>query len=81
LKEVLTRWEALPTDDFTPETLQEVVWDYASEVGRGSVLWPTRFALSGRQQSPGPFAIAAAVGREETLSRLEMAVKKLSNEN
>ncbi|MEX2369271.1 MAG: glutamate--tRNA ligase [Candidatus Paceibacterota bacterium] len=80
LREVLTHWEALLADDFTPKTLRDAVWDYASEVGRGSVLWPTRFAISGLKQSPGPFEIAAAVGKEEALSRLKVAVEKLSNE-
>lgn len=55
------------------ERLKGAVWDYASAEGRGKVLWPMRFALSGRAKSPDPFTIAAALGKEETLARLKAA--------
>ncbi len=42
--------------------------------GRGAVLWPLRYALSGRERSPDPFTLIAILGKEETLSRLEKAV-------
>ena len=42
----------------------------------GSVLWPLRVALSGQENSPGPFEIAEALGKEESLRRLGEALNK-----
>ena len=47
---------------------------YEDENGGGEVLWPFRAALSGRRASPGPFEIAAVIGRKETVKRLEKAI-------
>jgi glutamyl-tRNA synthetase len=60
-----------------PERLKSVVWDYATEKGRGLVLWPLRYALSGREKSPDPFLIASILGKERTLERISEAQKKL----
>lgn len=59
---------------FTPETIKNALWEYATEVGRGSVLWPMRYSLSGRDKSPDPFALASIVGKEGTLRRMALAV-------
>lgn len=64
--------------DFTAEKIKVLVWDYATEVGRGNVLWPTRYALSGRDKSPDPFVLSEILGKETTLRRLETARKILS---
>jgi glutamyl-tRNA synthetase len=45
--------------------------------GNGEVLWPLRVSLSGLQQSPGPFELLYALGRERSLARLERAIAKL----
>jgi glutamyl-tRNA synthetase len=79
LKEVISKWSEIDKEEFTEDAVKSAVWDYSSEVGRGSVLWPTRFALSGQEQSPGPFVIAEIVGKEEAITRLEQAVEKLAN--
>jgi glutamyl/glutaminyl-tRNA synthetase len=71
----------IPDTEFTVTSVKDAVWDYASKIGRGNVLWPTRFALSGQKQSPGPFMIAAAIGKKETTERLNTAVSKLKNDN
>lgn len=63
---------------FTKQGVKEAVWSYADEEGRGNVLWPTRYALSGKKQSADPFEIAAVLGKKETLARLDAAIKKLS---
>lgn len=81
LREAITLLEDVPEEIFTADAVKEAVWDYSGDVGRGSVLWPMRFALSGQEQSPGPFMISAAVGKRETLSRLRVAVSKLTDEN
>jgi glutamyl/glutaminyl-tRNA synthetase len=54
-----------------------MLWGYAESVGRGSVLWPMRFALSGREKSPDPFTLAEIFGKTETLKRIDNVIKKL----
>lgn len=80
LATVASKLEELEGDDFTHDTVKDAVWDYASEIGRGNVLWPMRFALSGQEESPGPFMIASVVGKDETLARLRVATEKLGEE-
>ncbi len=60
------------------ENVKSAVWAYAEEKGRGDVLWPIRFALSGLQKSPDPFTLAYILGKTETLERLKVAYKKVS---
>ncbi|MEY2640993.1 MAG: hypothetical protein RL150_386 [Candidatus Parcubacteria bacterium] len=67
-----------PLETWTLEQIKAVVWDYAGEHGRGNVLWPFRFALSGREQSPDPFEIAEILGKEETLARIDTAVARIN---
>lgn len=62
----------------SPEAVKEALWDYASEVGRGDVLWPLRMALSGKDRSPDPFTLATVFGKEETQKRITFALEKLS---
>lgn len=65
--------ESLPDESFTLEGVKEAIFPYATEQGRGAVLWPLRVALSGREKSPDPFTIAALLGKEKTLSRIAEA--------
>lgn len=64
-------------EDFTALRTKELLMPYADKEGRGSVLWPLRIALSGKEKSPDPFTIAALVGRQEALSRIARALEKL----
>ena len=66
--------ELLPTEAFTPESVKEALFPYATEVGRASVLWPLRVALSGKEKSPDPFTLAGLLGKETTISRIEKAL-------
>jgi glutamyl-tRNA synthetase len=67
-------------DFATPDTVKDAVWAYAEENGRGAVLWPFRFALSGRDKSADPFTIAHIIGRDETLARLHIAHDMLASQ-
>lgn len=68
----------LSEGEFTKEAIKTTIWEYASDAGRGMVLWPMRTALSGMRASPDPFLIAEAIGKQETLARLERAAQILS---
>lgn len=47
---------------------------YAEKEGRGEVLWPVRYALTGLEKSPDPFTIMEILGKEKSLTRLEKAI-------
>ena len=69
--------EAIP--EWTAEGIKTALWDYATEKGRGEVLWPMRVALSGLEKSPDPFSIAAIIGQQETIKRITHALSLLEN--
>ncbi len=69
--------EAFAGATFDPESLKSALWGYAEEQGRGSVLWPVRFALTGMERSPDPFTVAAILGKDRTLARLDAAIQAL----
>jgi glutamyl-tRNA synthetase len=62
-------------DDFTKESIKTILWPFAEEKGKGNVLWPMRYALSGKDKSPDPFIISEILGKEETLKRLNYAYR------
>lgn len=65
-------------DNFiNPEAVKSLVFDYATQEGRGNVLWPLRVALSGKEKSPDPFTLAYVLGKEETVGRINDAVEKI----
>ncbi len=43
----------------------------------GELLWPLRVALTGLPFSPGAYEIANILGKEETIKRIEIGLKKL----
>ena len=49
----------------------------AESMQNGAILWPLRVALSGLQASPGPFEIAAIIGKDKTLQRVTDAFKSV----
>ncbi len=68
----------LSEDSFNRDTVKNAVWAYAEEVGRGQLLWPIRYSLSGREKSPDPFILSELLGKKETLKRLTYARDLLS---
>lgn len=64
--------------DFTEKKLSEVLlaWIDEHKLGRGDTLWPLRIALTGREHSPGPFEIAALLGKDATVERIQFALQK-----
>ena len=72
LPKVVELLEKIDDKDWTAENIKGAIWDFATEVGRGDVLWPLRVSLSGREKSPDPFTLAAILGKEETIKRLKL---------
>lgn len=42
--------------------------------GRGAVLWPLRYALSGQERSPDPFTLVSILGVDEAAARIQKAI-------
>lgn len=73
LQEVSTRIQAL-REDVGKEAVQDALMPYADEQGRGAVLWPLRYALSGQERSPDPFTLVHILGTHESLKRIHAAL-------
>ena len=63
-------------EDWTQDSLEELVKSYAAEINEklGKIAQPLRAALTGTNVSPSIFEIAAVLGKEETLGRIEDAI-------
>lgn len=74
-REKIAGWEG----EFSAERLQSAIlaWIDKEQLGRGETLWPLRVALTGQQHSPGPFEVAAVLGMEESIRRIDAALVKL----
>lgn len=77
LSAVLELFKTVPAESFTKENIKNAVWPFAEKEGRGEVLWPARVALSGKEKSPDPFTLASMLGQEESIKRIETAIKLL----
>lgn len=71
--------EKVPAENFTRGALEQFIKGLieAEKLDTGAVLWPMRVALSGRQNSPGPFELAEVLGKEKSLERIKFAIAKL----
>jgi len=59
------------------DNVKSLIWPYAEEQGKGDVLWPLRYALSGQDRSPDPFTVAVLIGKTKTKERIMHAIKLL----
>lgn len=66
-------------DFSTPASLKETIMPYAESNGKGNVLWPLRMSLSGQEKSVDPFTICYVLGKEESIARIEEAIKALDS--
>jgi len=75
---VIPLLESLP--DWQEATVHDALMGLAAEKGlkNGTLLWPVRIALAGKQVTPGgAIEIALLLGREESLKRLRAGREKL----
>lgn len=79
-RHLLKTQELLSTlSNFSEVHIKNALWEYASLEGRGAVLWPFRYSLTGHSKSPDPFFVGATVGKETTLRRVARAIALLMN--
>jgi nondiscriminating glutamyl-tRNA synthetase len=79
LKKLEKLLKDIKEEQFTEEKLESSIKQLMEQnsIDTGSLLWPMRFALSGRDKSPGPFEIATALGKEKTVQRIGHAIAKM----
>jgi len=53
------------------DEVKVILWEYASTEGKGSVLWPLRYALTAQDKSPDPFTVIALLGIQESSERIQ----------
>ncbi len=68
--------DKVPAEDFNKDTLAALLPTMVGDKSRGIVLWPLRVALSGQATSPDPLEIMAVIGKDESLRRIDTAIKK-----
>ena len=60
--------------------LEAAIKEYIGTNGlqNGNVLWPLRVALSGAEKSASPYELLWALGKEESVARIDAAITKLA---
>lgn len=79
LEEVLSRLEKVSPSEFNREGVKAAIWDFAEEKGKGNILWPLRFLLTGKEKSPDPFQVSEILGKEEVTTRIKNTIEKIEN--
>lgn len=76
LSRLVEQLEKTAGEDYTEEELDKniITWIDDNGWGKGDVLWPLRVALTGRENSPGPFEVASVLGKKESLRRIGLAL-------
>lgn len=57
--------------------IREAINPLLDTIGKGPVLWPLRYGLTGQKSSPDPFTCANLLGRDETIARIEQTIAVL----
>jgi len=68
-------------DDFIKDNLEVALNEVAEklELKRGKLIHPIRLAVSGISEGPGLFDILETIGKDQTISRLDRAIKHIEN--
>ncbi len=68
------------TEDFTHEGLEAALRALGEkmELGFGKIAQPIRLAVTGRMASPGLFDVLMALGRDECVTRIELAAQRVA---
>jgi glutamyl-tRNA synthetase len=80
--EIMRKWKEilLNIEDFNPQTIEAKFKDFLTshELGFGAVLLPFRILVTGVGAGPGMFDIAAFLGKQEVLSRMESGLNHIT---
>ncbi|MDI9309193.1 MAG: glutamate--tRNA ligase [Limnohabitans sp.] len=77
MKQLVTVLETIT--DFTSANIETIVkeWLTTNEIGMGKVMQPFRLSLVGKMMGPHLFDIVEILGKDETIKRIEDAVKSI----
>jgi len=77
LGEMKQELEKISAQSWDKETLEKTIFQWLKNNNRknGDYLWPLRVALTGLQNSPSPFEVAWALGRDESLRRINLILQ------
>ena len=61
------------------ENIKQQFIGFINKLGlkNGQILWPIRYALSGKEKSVGVFELIWAIGKDDAVSRVEKAIEKI----
>jgi glutamyl/glutaminyl-tRNA synthetase len=78
LNKIIGLLSEIEEKDFVKENLEKILLKEAETMpDRGYLLWPMRVALTGKLNSAGPIDIAAVLGKQKTVRRIEEALSKI----
>lgn len=77
LEHIMHTIQDIDINQYNSEYVKSLIWPYAEEKGKGEVLAPLRYALTGRDKSPDPFTVAEILGKEITIKRIRHALSIL----
>jgi len=79
LEDILIVLDKIDDNSWTQHSIEEALISHIKlkEMKVGDYLWPMRVSLSGSQKSPGPFEIAEALGKSETMLKIQKAITLL----
>jgi glutamyl-tRNA synthetase len=65
-------------DDFSSQNTESMIknWIAKNDIGFGKVMQPLRLSLVGEMKGPHLFDIMEIIGKQETIQRIESAIKK-----
>lgn len=61
----------------TSHEVREEIMELTEKEGKGEVLWPLRYCLSGKEKSPDPFTLLDILGSNECRERIGFAIETL----
>lgn len=77
LKEIKEKIGEIDETEWNKESIKDKIWEWSGNIGRGKVLHPFRFLLSGLKKSPDPFTISEILGKDEVLDRIDEVILRI----
>ena len=65
------------SNEFDIEEIWKEIYSLAEIKGKGDVLWPLRYTLSGKEKSPDPKTLLTILGVDESIKRIDNAISSL----
>ncbi|MFC1617923.1 glutamate--tRNA ligase [Patescibacteria group bacterium] len=80
LEQAINKLESFSEANWQQDSLEKQMLAFAkeSDIDNGTMFWPIRFALSGKDRSPSPFEIMQVLGKEKSLNRIKAGLALLS---